>query len=48
MALKTVACRISIEKEEEELKERVSNLRKGTRRSTLLFVSKKSVKKELE
>jgi len=47
MALRTVACRISIEKEE-ELKERVSNLRKGTRRSTLLFVSKKSVKKELE
>ncbi len=47
MALKTVACRISIEKEE-KLKEGVSNLRRGTRRSTFLCVSKKSMKKELE
>ncbi len=46
MALRTVACRISIKKE--ELKEEVSNLKRGTRRSTLLCVSKKSMKKELE
>jgi len=47
MARRIVACRISIEKKE-ELKEKVSNLRKGTRRFTLLCVSKKSMKKELE
>jgi hypothetical protein len=47
MALRMVACRISIEKEE-ELKEGVSNLKRGTRRSTFLCVNKKSMKKELE
>jgi hypothetical protein len=45
-ALKMVACKISLEKE--ELKEGVSNLRRGTRRSTFFCVSKKSMKKELE
>jgi hypothetical protein len=46
-ALKTIACRISIKKEE-ELREGVFNLRRGTKRFTLLCVSKKSMKKELE
>jgi len=46
-ALKTIACRISIKKEE-ELREGVFNLRRGTKRLTFLCVSKKSMKKELE
>jgi hypothetical protein len=45
-ALRTIACKISIKKE--ELTEGVFNLRRGTRRSTLLCVSKTSMKKELE
>jgi len=46
-ALRMVTCKISIEKEE-ELKEGLSNLRRGTKRLTLLCVSKKSMNQELE
>jgi hypothetical protein len=46
-ALRMIACRISI-KNDEELREAVFNLRRGTKRSTFLCVSKKSMKKELE
>jgi hypothetical protein len=46
-ALRTIACRISIKKEE-ELREGVFNLRRGTKRFTFLCVNKKNMKKELE
>jgi len=46
-ALRTIACRISIKKEE-ELREKMFNLKRGTTRFTLLCVSKKNMKKELE
>jgi hypothetical protein len=46
-ALRMIACRISIKKEE-ELREGVFNLRRGTRRFTLLCLGKKSMNKELE
>jgi len=46
-ALRTISYRVSIKKEE-ELKEGAFNLRRGTKRFTLLCVNKKSMKKELE
>jgi hypothetical protein len=41
-ALRTIACRISIKKEE-ELREGVFNLRRGTKRFTLLCVRARKV-----